>query len=117
MISVGGGVIGGALTSPPPDVVVTTGSLHPNHPGVKQVVVAVAVADLLVRERVVVVLSSLQPNQPGVLHVVVVLDDVLVVVVVPVVVVSSKQPLRRIVSIENKLWEKGEHTTSRVFDK
>jgi hypothetical protein len=85
---------------------VVLGSLHPNHPGVAQVVVAwalvvevwVAVGTLVLDEVVVVVVvfSSLQPNHPGVLQVdveVVVVVVVLLLVSVPeVVVVSSKHP-------------------------
>jgi hypothetical protein len=79
---------------------VEVGSLHPNHPGVLQVVeeelgnvfVAVGVKAPVLLD--VVVVLSLHPNQPGVLQVEVV--DVVSVtpplVVVVVVVVSSRQP-------------------------
>jgi hypothetical protein len=59
--------------------VVAVRSLHPNHPGVWQVVVEVVVIEDEVDELVlvVVVVSSKQPHQPGVLHVDVrVLDEV-----------------------------------------
>jgi hypothetical protein len=98
--------------------VVEVGSLHPNQPGVLQVVVglvevddevvdvkvdvplvvvvvvdaAVGIVDTL---EVVVLVSSLQPNQPGVLHVdvdVVLVVVLLLVFVAVVVVLSSKQP-------------------------
>lgn len=90
----GGEVIGGVLMSLLAEVVVTTGSSQPNHPGVRHVEVGVTFVLVVVWCRVVVV-SSRHPNQPGVLQVVVVLDDVLEVVVA-VVVVSSRQPLREI---------------------
>lgn len=67
------------------DVVV--GSLHPNQPGVSQVVVeVVSVVLVLVAVPVVVVLSSKQPHQPGVLQVLVRVCTFEVVVVVDVVV-------------------------------
>jgi hypothetical protein len=45
-------------------------SLHPNQPGVSQVLVLVELLDVLVLvDAVAVVLSSRQPHQPGVLHV------------------------------------------------
>jgi hypothetical protein len=53
--------------------VVVVGSLHPNQPGVLQVVVVEVVVVEVVDEVVVifVVVSSRQPHHPGVLHVVV----------------------------------------------
>jgi hypothetical protein len=56
--------------------IVVVGSLHPNHPGVLQVVVVVTDVLVLVLELVLVVFvdvldSSKQPHQPGVLQVVV----------------------------------------------
>lgn len=82
---------------------VVIGSLHPNQPGVLQVVeeswavfvdVAVGVVVMVLLE--LVVASSLQPNQPGVLQVDVEVDVVvigsLVVVAPDVVVVSSRHP-------------------------
>lgn len=45
------------------DVVV--GSLHPNQPGVSQVVLVVITVELVVIS-IVLVIGSLQPNQPGV---------------------------------------------------
>lgn len=78
---------------------VDVGSLHPNQPGVLQVVVdvdvdvLVGVGELTLVLVVVEVVSSLQPNHPGVLHVEVDVVVVLVLVVVPVVVVvSSRHP-------------------------
>jgi hypothetical protein len=78
---------------------VVVGSLHPNQPGVLQVVVvAVTEGRVVVTVGagvavVVVVVGSLHPNQPGVLHVVVVAVLVgEVVAVVVVVVLSSRQP-------------------------
>lgn len=105
LVNVGGLVMGGS------EVwcfeVEVGSSLHPHHPGVKQVVevgscvflwvvvVAGAVVCVLV---VVVVLLSLHPNQPGVSQLCVVVKDVVVVgadvvVTAPDVVVdSSRQP-------------------------
>ena len=66
-------------------LIVGVGSLHPNQPGVLQVVVDVVLVVLdvvVVLVAVVVVLSSRHPHQPGVLHVVVrvrVVDVVLLV--------------------------------------
>jgi hypothetical protein len=87
------------------EVDVEVGSLHPNQPGVKQVVletevlvdvgVLVGVEGMLVIGRLleVVVFSSLHPNHPGVLQVEVDVIVVDVLVVVPVVVVvSSRHP-------------------------
>jgi hypothetical protein len=48
--------------------VVVVGSLHPNQPGVLQVVVVELVDEVVV---IFVVVSSRQPHHPGVLHVVV----------------------------------------------
>lgn len=76
-------------------VAVVVGSLHPNQPGVRQVVVvAVLVGEVVVVVVVVaVVLSSRQPHHPGVLHVEVLVGDAVVVVVV--VVVASDPLLRK----------------------
>jgi hypothetical protein len=77
---------------------VVVGSLHPNQPGVLQVVVVAVTEGRVVVAvgagvAVVVVVGSLHPNQPGVLHVVVVAVLVgEVVVVVVAVVLSSRQP-------------------------
>jgi hypothetical protein len=62
------GVADGAGTAVP--TVVVVGSLHPNQPGVLQVVVVEVLNEDEVVE-VVVVVSSRQPHHPGVLHVVV----------------------------------------------
>ena len=51
--------------------VFVVGSLHPNHPGVSQVVVVDVVDEVVAVAVVAVVVSSKQPHQPGVLHVVV----------------------------------------------
>jgi hypothetical protein len=61
-------------------VVVVVESLHPNQPGVLQVVVVLAVVEVSVVVAVVVVLSSRHPHQPGVLHVEVLVFEVLVAV-------------------------------------
>lgn len=66
-------------------VVVVVGSLHPNQPGVWQVVVVAVVVAVLdeVVVPVVVVVSSRQPHHPGVLQVwVLIAEEVVVVVVV-----------------------------------
>lgn len=67
-------------------MVVVVGSLHPNQPGVLQVLVVVECSVVVVTE--VVVGSSRQPHHPGVLHVCVRVR-VLEVVEVVVVVVES----------------------------
>jgi hypothetical protein len=64
------GVADGAGMAVSSVVVVVVGSLHPNQPGVLQVVVDEVLDEDEVVE-VVVVVSSRQPHHPGVLHVVV----------------------------------------------
>jgi len=65
-VTVGCGAVGDVTGS-----VVVVGSLHPNQPGVLQLVVVVEVVVELVEvvEPVVVVVSSKHPHHPGVLHV------------------------------------------------
>lgn len=89
------------------DEEVVVGSLHPNQPGVSQVLVDVGSVEVVVtvgtgagllgvlndEEDDEVVVISLHPNQPGVSQVVEVeLELVLVEVEAPEVVVSSRQP-------------------------
>lgn len=62
-------VDGAGLATCVDETVVVIGSLHPNHPGVSQVVVVVVLVDVVVVLAVVVL--SRQPHHPGVSHVVV----------------------------------------------
>lgn len=74
--------------------VVVVGSLHPNHPGVSQVVLDSELVDEVVDDVVVVVLSSRHPHHPGVSHVSVLVlvyeVDVLVALIVVSVPLLSK---------------------------
>jgi hypothetical protein len=68
-VDVAVGVADGAGMAVP--TVVVVGSLHPNQPGVLQVVVVDVLDEDDEVVEVVVVVSSRQPHHPGVLHVVV----------------------------------------------
>jgi hypothetical protein len=86
--------------------VVVTSSLHPNHPGERQVVVVMV--SVVVTGTVILLVSSKQPHQPGVLQVsvlvrvidVVLAEEELVVVSVPLLSKNfhSKQ------SIQSSCW-------------
>lgn len=91
-------------------MVTLTGSLHPNHPGVAQLVVVYVVVIMGVEVLAVVDVSSRHPHQPGVLQVVVLVRVREVVVEVEVVVESEPLLSKYFQLKQSTHWSSGSHS-------